>query len=41
MTTDTTIGTQQAVRSRPDLARRFFARVGRLDARLGDVSLAA
>jgi hypothetical protein len=41
MTTDTTSKTQQEVRSRPELARQLLARVDRLEARLGDVSLAA
>jgi hypothetical protein len=40
MTTDTTIKTQQEGLSRPELARQLLARVDRLEARLGDVSLA-
>src|SRR6516225_4780748 len=40
MTTDVTVEAQQ-VRSRAELARQLLARVDRLQARLGDVSLAA
>jgi hypothetical protein len=40
MTPDATLGTQQLPQSRTDLAGRLLARVGRLEPRLGDVSLA-
>ncbi|HEV3258878.1 MAG TPA: hypothetical protein VG013_18555 [Gemmataceae bacterium] len=41
MTPDATLRTEEQPRSRIDLAGRLLARVGRLEARLGEVSLAA
>src|ERR1700733_11913164 len=41
MTTDATAGTPHEVRTRPELAKQLLARVDRLEARLGDISVAA
>jgi hypothetical protein len=41
MTTDATVGIQQHVPSRPELARQLLARADRLAPRLGDISFAA
>jgi hypothetical protein len=41
MTPDAILGTEEQPRSRTDLADRLVARVGRIQARLGDVTLAA